>query len=102
MTNILANRPHYPYMITTSVVAAFVSFIYFVCLFVSVYITVEGWWTTPSVNFKISRLLNTFSNLFIVVVHLTCRHIPCHVAIADCTHVHYVVNYTKISTNHIL
>ena len=31
--------------------------------------------------------LNTFSNLFIVGVHYTYHHMPCLVAVVDCTHV---------------
>ena len=40
--------------------------------------------------------LNTFSNLFIVVVDYT--HVYQHVLciVVDCTHVHYVVHYNII------
>ena len=75
-------------------------FQFVVCLFVSAYNIFSGgrlhevWVSRPP------ELLNTFSNLFIVVLQYTYHHMPCHVAIIDCTHVHHVVHYTKISAYH--
>ena len=43
-------------------------------------------------------LLDTFSNLFIAVVHDTYQHVPCLVAIVGCAHAHHLVHYTNINT----
>ena len=46
-----------------------------------------------------TRVLNTFSNLFIVAVHYT-RAMYC--SIVDCTHVHHVVHYKPFRMYHML
>ena len=43
---------------------------------------------------SLGDFLNTFSNLFIVIVHYTYQHMSCLAASVDCTHVRHVVHYT--------
>ena len=68
-----------------------VSSLFVFCLFL--YNLIERWRTTISMSFWFLGLLNTFSNLFVVVYYIY-QHLPCIVAIVDC--------YTNISTCRIL
>ena len=51
---------------------------------------------------RVSGVLKHYSNFFIVVVKYIYHHMPCLVAIADCTRVHSIVHYTNIITYHII